>query len=39
MRGIPFRGKKIVANYRNSIPKHALDKNMLSILFLEQDFL
>jgi hypothetical protein len=36
---IPFRGEKIVANYRNSIPRHALDKNMLSILFLEQDFL
>ncbi len=31
--GIPFRGKKIEANIRNSVPKHVSDKNMQSILF------
>jgi hypothetical protein len=33
MLGIPFRGKKIGANIRNSVPKHVSDKNMRSILF------
>ncbi len=38
MLGIPFRGKKIEANSRNSVPKHVSDKNMLSIPFAGAGF-
>jgi hypothetical protein len=38
MLGILFRGKKIEANSRNSVPKHVLDRNMLSFLFAGAGF-
>jgi hypothetical protein len=37
--GILYRGTKIEANSRNSVPKHVSDENTLSILFAGAGFL
>jgi hypothetical protein len=36
--GILFRGTKLEENSRNSVPKHASDKNMLTILYAGPGF-
>ncbi len=38
MLGIPFRGTKIEANSRDSVPKHVSAKNMSLFWLLKQDF-